>query len=197
MSRLKMVFQSTGNRLRYTAWMLSHRCVLLSCNPSCLESRPWSVGAVITLLISSGVSYIRATSSNWHLRKLQSTWTFPYESSSESNTRGMKLEKYVRTGVGLEELQSYLLHIVKWVSMHCLCFMSAQFFQQFIIALLEHSPDLYLDEIQEQLDEQHGIHVSLSTISRTLKRIGITSKKVLYNIDTLLRFLYSETPLAL
>jgi arginine repressor len=75
--------------------------------------------------------------------------------------------------------------------------MSAQFFQQFIIALLEHSPDLYLDEIQEQLDEQHGIHVSLSTISRTLKRIGITSKKVSYNIDTLFQFLYSETHLAL
>lgn len=45
-------------------------------------------------------------------------------------------------------------------------------------ALLEHSPDIYLDEIQEQLAEQHNISVSLASISRTLKRLGISSKKV-------------------
>ena len=39
-----------------------------------------------------------------------------------------------------------------------------------MLALLEHTPDLYLDEIQEQLQEQHNITVSLKTISRTLKR---------------------------
>ena len=45
-----------------------------------------------------------------------------------------------------------------------------------MLALLKHSPDIYLDEIQEQLQEQHRIDVSLSTISRTLKRLGISSK---------------------
>ena len=45
-----------------------------------------------------------------------------------------------------------------------------------MLALLEHSPDIYLDELQEQLEEQHNIKVSISTLSNTLKRLGITSK---------------------
>lgn len=49
---------------------------------------------------------------------------------------------------------------------------------QFMLALLEHSPDIYLDELQEQLEEQHNLKVSISTLSNTLKRLGITSKKV-------------------
>ena len=51
---------------------------------------------------------------------------------------------------------------------------------QFLLALLQHSPDVYLDELQEQLKEQHNIKVSISTISHTLKQLGITSKKVSY-----------------
>jgi len=31
-----------------------------------------------------------------------------------------------------------------------------------MLALIEHSPDIYLDEIQEHLLEQHGIKVSLN-----------------------------------
>ena len=44
-----------------------------------------------------------------------------------------------------------------------------------MIALLEHSPDLYLDEIQEQLFEMHDIDISLATITRTLKRLGYSN----------------------
>jgi transposase len=51
---------------------------------------------------------------------------------------------------------------------------------QFMLALLEHMPDLYLDEIQEQLHEQHDVSVSLAALSRILKRLGISSKKVLF-----------------
>jgi transposase len=47
-----------------------------------------------------------------------------------------------------------------------------------MLALIDHTPDIYLDEIQHELQEQHGVVVSLSTIWRTLKRLGITSKKV-------------------
>jgi transposase len=47
-----------------------------------------------------------------------------------------------------------------------------------MIALLEHSPDMYLDEIQEQLGDMHGIDVSLATVCRTLKRLGYSNKKV-------------------
>jgi len=47
-----------------------------------------------------------------------------------------------------------------------------------MLALLKHSPDIYLDEIQEQLQEQYKIDVSFSTISWTLKRLGISSKAV-------------------
>ncbi|KAJ7580331.1 hypothetical protein C8J56DRAFT_867191 [Mycena floridula] len=47
-----------------------------------------------------------------------------------------------------------------------------------MLALLEHSPDIFLDEIQVQLEEQHGLELSLSAIYRTLKRLGITNKKL-------------------
>jgi hypothetical protein len=46
-----------------------------------------------------------------------------------------------------------------------------------MLGLLDHSPDLYLDEIQEQIASVHGIEISLNTITRTLKRLGMTSKK--------------------
>jgi transposase len=49
---------------------------------------------------------------------------------------------------------------------------------ELMLALIEHTPDIYLDEIQEELREQHGLTVSLATIWRTLKRLGISSKKV-------------------
>jgi hypothetical protein len=47
-----------------------------------------------------------------------------------------------------------------------------------MLALIEHSPDIYLDEIQEQLHDLHEVDVSLATIWQTLKRLGIGSKKV-------------------
>jgi hypothetical protein len=37
---------------------------------------------------------------------------------------------------------------------------------------------MFLDEIQDQLFHQHGIVISLATISHTLKGLGISSKKV-------------------
>jgi transposase len=59
-----------------------------------------------------------------------------------------------------------------------LSFCSDFSFSQMMLALLEHSPDLYLDEIQEQLLAQHDVDISLSTVCRTLRRLGISSKKV-------------------
>ena len=38
--------------------------------------------------------------------------------------------------------------------------------------------DLYLDELQLELQERHGVSVSISTIGRTLKRGGYSMKKV-------------------
>src|ERR1700679_1944061 len=38
-----------------------------------------------------------------------------------------------------------------------------------MLALLEHSPDLYLDEIQDELLRMHDLEVSLPMICRTLK----------------------------
>ncbi|KAJ7355349.1 hypothetical protein DFH08DRAFT_690544, partial [Mycena albidolilacea] len=40
-----------------------------------------------------------------------------------------------------------------------------------MLGMLEHSPDLYLDEIQEKLSAVHGVEVCL-------KRLGMTSKKL-------------------
>ena len=47
-----------------------------------------------------------------------------------------------------------------------------------LLALLDQNPDIFLDEILDQLSDQLDISVSLSTVHRTLKLLGITSKKV-------------------
>ncbi|KAE9383715.1 hypothetical protein BT96DRAFT_824746, partial [Gymnopus androsaceus JB14] len=49
---------------------------------------------------------------------------------------------------------------------------------KFIHGLLLHTPDMYLDEIQQHLDEQRGVLASISTICRVLKCSGYTLKKV-------------------
>ncbi|KAJ7681387.1 hypothetical protein B0H17DRAFT_855500, partial [Mycena rosella] len=51
-------------------------------------------------------------------------------------------------------------------------------FTQFILAIIKHTPDVFLDEIQEALFTQHNIDVSLATICRSLHRMGISSKKL-------------------
>jgi hypothetical protein len=47
-----------------------------------------------------------------------------------------------------------------------------------MVALIEHCPNIFLDEIQEQLLIQHNLDVSLATIYCTLKQLGYSSKKV-------------------
>ncbi|KAH7074323.1 hypothetical protein BKA62DRAFT_628588 [Auriculariales sp. MPI-PUGE-AT-0066] len=47
---------------------------------------------------------------------------------------------------------------------------------QFVIGLLRHTPDLYLDEIKEELWQRHGIGVSLSTLHKELKELELTRK---------------------
>lgn len=49
---------------------------------------------------------------------------------------------------------------------------------QYMIALLEHSPDPYLDEIQDQLSKMHDIDISSATITWTLKRLSYSNKNV-------------------
>jgi transposase len=48
---------------------------------------------------------------------------------------------------------------------------------QFMLALIEQTPDIYLDEIQKQLHELHNVNVSLASLYRTLKRLGMSMKK--------------------
>ncbi|KDQ61860.1 hypothetical protein JAAARDRAFT_83949, partial [Jaapia argillacea MUCL 33604] len=44
--------------------------------------------------------------------------------------------------------------------------------------LLERQPDMYLGELQIRLEEVCGVDVSIATIHRTLRRRGLTYKKV-------------------
>lgn len=48
--------------------------------------------------------------------------------------------------------------------------------------LLEAKPDLYLDEIQEELQSMHGVIVGRTTIWSTLQALGLTRKKVRFYI---------------
>ncbi|KAJ7359801.1 hypothetical protein DFH08DRAFT_685913 [Mycena albidolilacea] len=47
-----------------------------------------------------------------------------------------------------------------------------------MVALIKHTPDIYLDKIQEFLYTQHDVDVSLATISCTLHHLGYRSKKL-------------------
>jgi transposase len=49
---------------------------------------------------------------------------------------------------------------------------------QYLNMCLQHSPDAYLDELQEQLQDLHGVSVDISTVWRALAKRGFTLKKV-------------------
>jgi len=49
---------------------------------------------------------------------------------------------------------------------------------RFIRGIVRHSPDVYLDEIRELIEERCGTEVSELTIWRTLRRCGFTMKKL-------------------
>jgi hypothetical protein len=51
-----------------------------------------------------------------------------------------------------------------------------------MLALLDHTPDMFLDKIQEALFIEHNIDVSLATICCTLHRLGISSKRVCISV---------------
>jgi hypothetical protein len=60
-----------------------------------------------------------------------------------------------------------------------------------LVALLEHTPDLYLNEIQLQLLLVHNVEVSLATLLRTLKRLRYSSKKVGVRFFTCPLYIYN------
>jgi hypothetical protein len=54
---------------------------------------------------------------------------------------------------------------------------------KYVLKILDEKPDMYLDEIAEDLSETLGLSPSLSTVQRTLKLLGYTTKKVCYPIS--------------
>ncbi|KAJ3966573.1 hypothetical protein EV361DRAFT_557702 [Lentinula raphanica] len=59
-----------------------------------------------------------------------------------------------------------------------------------MFGLIERSPDIYLDEIQDEMYYAYGLTISISTIWRTLRRLGISNKRVCISCFSLV--LYSE-----
>jgi hypothetical protein len=49
---------------------------------------------------------------------------------------------------------------------------------QFLESCIERQPDIFLTEMQDQLQEICGVDISISTISRTIRRRGFTRKKI-------------------
>lgn len=56
--------------------------------------------------------------------------------------------------------------------------MSLTDYVQFVRGIVRHSPNVYLDELQELLEERCGTKVNEATIWRALSRSGFTMKKV-------------------
>ena len=49
---------------------------------------------------------------------------------------------------------------------------------QFLVGKINHTPDVYLEELREALEEESGVKVTISSIWKALKRKGYTMKKV-------------------
>ena len=66
------------------------------------------------------------------------------------------------------------------VSFHALLlYLSDEAFpRQTLFQLARQFPDLYLDEMQKILQELYGVVVGISTLSQTLRELGLTRKKV-------------------
>lgn len=47
-----------------------------------------------------------------------------------------------------------------------------------MLAVVERNPDIYLDEIQEELYDQYGVSASISSIWRTVIILGLSNKRV-------------------
>lgn len=48
----------------------------------------------------------------------------------------------------------------------------------FLASLLDTNPTLYLDELQEKLTEVRNIDVSISTLSRAIRKMSLTHKSL-------------------
>ena len=69
------------------------------------------------------------------------------------------------------------VHLVIYAHYGC-----TEHLEKFMLALLKHSSNLYLDEIQQQLEVQHDVEVLIAAIWRTLKQLGLGSKSVHHNV---------------
>ena len=94
--------------------------------------------------------------------------------SNESNRLGCKLDKFAAHNNSLEGNRCYPLSRQRfgssemtWANDLGFPFIMFYFIQQFMLALIERSPNIYLDEIQKLLLELHDIDVSLDTVRRT------------------------------
>jgi Fe2+ or Zn2+ uptake regulation protein len=47
-----------------------------------------------------------------------------------------------------------------------------------MIAIIERNPDIYIDEVADQLYTLHNVDVSLPTVYRAMKEVGFVHKKV-------------------
>ncbi len=57
-------------------------------------------------------------------------------------------------------------------------------YMAFLIAQVEHKPDITMPELADKLDEVHGVRVPPSSLSRVLVAQGFTYKKSPYGIGT-------------
>ncbi|KIK90833.1 hypothetical protein PAXRUDRAFT_151051 [Paxillus rubicundulus Ve08.2h10] len=63
---------------------------------------------------------------------------------------------------------------------------------QFLEGFIEHTPDIYLTELQPELEEACGIRVDAMTVSHTLHQRGLSRKQVskyyslLFSVNNLL-----------
>ena len=152
---------------------LPHTALLpcLAVNPSLMCGNP-------THRMWNSSCFTKATYLETHPLSQLSTWTWMWELFNMSSRLSKQQVRCARSRKGLEDHLCSLLWLLRWMSNFTVSSVTYIQFQH-MISLLEHSPDLYLDEIQEEMWVKHAIDTSITTICWTLKRLGMTSKKVI------------------
>jgi transposase len=100
------------------------------------------------------------------------------QASVERILRYFSLHGSIDHGADRKKRKKYLRDMDIEVSAHFFLSLLCSFISQFLFGTIRHTPDLYIDELQEMLAVNCGQDVSRSTIWRMLRRGGFTLKKV-------------------
>jgi len=155
---------------RQTYGSLLQPCTTALCYvPPCLEVKP-------SPMLSSGLLF--ALVQQCPLMKSLDLWTSAVGRSEISLVISREQEMSMSQSMNNQPFTNHFkMRTFRYYFM-LNCLATLIYAMKHLFNTLSSTPDLYLNELQLELQERHGVSVSISTIWRTLKRGGYSMKKV-------------------